>query len=185
MTHERTVVEIWWLYFIRICWTFSSFEDRFRQQRSAHSTATGKLFHQAHILHINTVSLINHLIKASLCSSSVSKTRPKMIYQKNIHSSVSLKKKKRPLCFLEDIPFHHCSFSSLVLCVSLVHSATLFLNLLACLAYFSVDTSRGVDFGLSILWFVLFTPVSFICWYRPVYKAFRYRTLFNYTCSSW
>ncbi len=62
-------------------------------------------------------------------------------------------------------------------CVSPVHSATLFLNVLACLAYFTADSQYGVDFGLSILWFILFTPVSFICWYRPVYKAFRYSIL--------
>lgn len=55
-----------------------------------------------------------------------------------------------------------------------VHSATLFLNVLACLAFFCANPKYGVDFGLSILWFVLFTPVAFICWYRPVYKAFRY-----------
>ena len=54
-----------------------------------------------------------------------------------------------------------------------VHSLTLFLNLLACLAWFLVDSSKGVDFGLSILWFVIFTPCAFLCWYRPIYKAFR------------
>lgn len=54
-----------------------------------------------------------------------------------------------------------------------VHSVTLLLNLLACLAWFTVQTERGVDFGLSILWFVLFTPCAFLCWYRPIYKAFR------------
>uniref|UniRef100_A0A3P9JVQ5 Secretory carrier-associated membrane protein n=1 Tax=Oryzias latipes TaxID=8090 RepID=A0A3P9JVQ5_ORYLA len=54
------------------------------------------------------------------------------------------------------------------------HSATLFLNVLACLAYFTADPAYGVDFGLSILWFMLFTPVSFICWYRPVYKSLFY-----------
>lgn len=53
------------------------------------------------------------------------------------------------------------------------HSVTLFLNLLACLVYFTVSTQNGVDFGLSILWFILFTPVAFLCWYRPVYKAFK------------
>ncbi|CDQ90454.1 unnamed protein product [Oncorhynchus mykiss] len=71
---------------------------------------------------------------------------------------------------------------TLICFVSPVHSITLFLNLLACLAYFTADPNAGVDFGLSILWFVLFTPVSFVCWYRPVYKAFRqtgtYLTLF-------
>lgn len=59
------------------------------------------------------------------------------------------------------------------LCPSAVHSVTLFLNLLACLAWFLVDSSKGVDFGLSILWFVIFTPCAFLCWYRPIYKAFR------------
>lgn len=54
-----------------------------------------------------------------------------------------------------------------------VHSVTLFLNLLACLAWFSGDSSKGVDFGLSILWFLIFTPCAFLCWYRPIYKAFR------------
>ncbi|XP_077569131.1 secretory carrier-associated membrane protein 2-like isoform X1 [Stigmatopora nigra] len=60
------------------------------------------------------------------------------------------------------------------------HSATLFLNVLACLAYFTVDAQYGIDFGLSILWFLLFTPVSFICWYRPVYKAFRSDSSFSF-----
>ncbi|NXY82313.1 SCAM2 protein, partial [Alcedo cyanopectus] len=54
-----------------------------------------------------------------------------------------------------------------------VHSITLLLNLLACLAWFTVQPERGVDFGLSILWFILFTPCAFLCWYRPIYKAFR------------
>ena len=57
--------------------------------------------------------------------------------------------------------------------LSPVSCVTLFLNLLACLAYFTTDSVYGVDFGLSILWLILFTPCSFLCWYRPVYKAFR------------
>lgn len=42
-----------------------------------------------------------------------------------------------------------------------------------CLAWFCVDSSHGVDFGLAMLWFLLFTPCSFVCWYRPLYGAFR------------
>lgn len=49
----------------------------------------------------------------------------------------------------------------------------LLLNFLACLASFCVETSNGSGFGLSILWVLLFTPCSFVCWYRPMYKAFR------------
>uniref|UniRef100_H3BZM0 Secretory carrier-associated membrane protein n=1 Tax=Tetraodon nigroviridis TaxID=99883 RepID=H3BZM0_TETNG len=55
----------------------------------------------------------------------------------------------------------------------MLNCVTLFLNVLACLAFFIRDSNQGVDFGLSILWFILFTPCSFLCWYRPVYKAFR------------
>lgn len=54
-----------------------------------------------------------------------------------------------------------------------VHTGTLLANMVGCLAWFCVDASRGVDFGLSILWFMLFTPCSFVCWYRPLYGAFR------------
>lgn len=54
-----------------------------------------------------------------------------------------------------------------------VHAGTLFVNMFGCLAWFWVDASHGVDFGLAMLWFLLFTPCSFICWYRPLYGAFR------------
>lgn len=60
------------------------------------------------------------------------------------------------------------------------HAVTLFLNLLACLAEFILSATHGVDFGLSILWFLLFTPCAFLCWYRPVYKAFRSDSSFNF-----
>lgn len=84
----------------------------------------------------------------------------------------------------QDVQFVLCCASP-ALCVddrvSSVHSATLFLNVLACLAYFCANASRGVDFGLSILWFILFTPVAFVCWYRPVYKAFRYNHMVVYS----
>lgn len=49
----------------------------------------------------------------------------------------------------------------------------LFLNFLSSLAWFCVDASSGSGFGLSILWALLYTPCSFVCWYRPMYKAFR------------
>lgn len=60
------------------------------------------------------------------------------------------------------------------------HVIVLILNVLGSLAYFIVDSSGGATFGLSILWLLVFTPCSFICWYRPLYKAFRSDSSFNF-----
>ncbi|XP_036902917.1 secretory carrier-associated membrane protein 2 isoform X2 [Sturnira hondurensis] len=79
-------------------------------------------------------------------------------------------------CFYQDfsteIPADYQRICKMLYYLWMLHSVTLFLNLLACLSWFLVDSSKGVDFGLSILWFVIFTPCAFLCWYRPIYKAF-------------
>ncbi|NWX94419.1 SCAM3 protein, partial [Nothoprocta ornata] len=56
----------------------------------------------------------------------------------------------------------------------------LFLNFLTSLAWFCVEPSSGSGFGLSILWALLYTPCSFVCWYRPMYRAFRSDSSFNF-----
>ncbi|NXX73963.1 SCAM2 protein, partial [Urocolius indicus] len=87
--------------------------------------------------------------------------------------------KKCPIkpCFYQDfsadIPADYQRICKMLYYLWMLHSITLLLNLLACLAWFTAAMERGVDFGLSILWFVLFTPCAFLCWYRPIYKAFR------------
>ena len=48
------------------------------------------------------------------------------------------------------------------------------LNEIAYIAAFAVDADGGEGFGFSLLWFVLAVPCSFVCWYWPVYKAFKY-----------
>uniref|UniRef100_A0A3Q3XE05 Secretory carrier-associated membrane protein n=1 Tax=Mola mola TaxID=94237 RepID=A0A3Q3XE05_MOLML len=60
-------------------------------------------------------------------------------------------------------------------------ACTMFFNLISSFAVFCVDTTgSGVGLGLAILWAILFTPCSFVCWYRPVYKAFRSDSSFNF-----
>ncbi|XP_058639622.1 secretory carrier membrane protein 2, like isoform X2 [Onychostoma macrolepis] len=82
--------------------------------------------------------------------------------------------------FTEEIPVGYQRVCKMMYYLWIFHSVTLFLNLLACLVYFTVSTQNGVDFGLSILWFILFTPVAFLCWYRPVYKAFKSDSSFSF-----
>ncbi|XP_072321720.1 secretory carrier membrane protein 2, like [Eucyclogobius newberryi] len=83
--------------------------------------------------------------------------------------------------FEEEIPEEYRRICKRMYYLWMFHSATLFLNILGCLAYFTAgSTTHGVDFGLSILWFVLFTPVAFVCWYRPVYRAFRSDSSFSF-----
>ncbi|XP_061078190.1 secretory carrier-associated membrane protein 2-like isoform X2 [Conger conger] len=82
--------------------------------------------------------------------------------------------------FTEEIPLEYQKVSKMMYYLWMLECVTLFLNVLACLALFTVASSYGTDFGLSILWFILFTPCSFMCWYRPVYKAFKSDSSFNF-----
>ncbi|XP_020516316.1 secretory carrier-associated membrane protein 2 [Labrus bergylta] len=82
--------------------------------------------------------------------------------------------------FSEDIPPESQRVCKMIYYLWMLNCVTLFLNLLACLASFITDASHGVDFGLSILWLILFAPCSFLCWYRPVYKAFKTDSSFSF-----
>ncbi|XP_062849225.1 secretory carrier-associated membrane protein 2 [Trichomycterus rosablanca] len=82
--------------------------------------------------------------------------------------------------FSEEIPEQHRRVCKMIYYLWMLYCVTLFLNLLACLAYFTTDSNHGMDFGFSILWFILFSPCSFLCWFRPVYKAFRSDSSFNF-----
>ncbi|XP_052699068.1 secretory carrier-associated membrane protein 1-like isoform X6 [Crassostrea angulata] len=82
--------------------------------------------------------------------------------------------------FSVDIPMEFQRTVKFVYYIWLFYACVLFLNIWASLAYFIADSSGGATFGMSIVWFVLFTPCSFICWYRPLYKAFRSDSSFNF-----
>ncbi|CAF0799669.1 unnamed protein product [Adineta steineri] len=55
----------------------------------------------------------------------------------------------------------------------LLYAGTLALNIIAAFAYLMVDKNGVSTFGLSIVYFILFIPCSYVCWFRPIYRAFR------------
>jgi len=49
----------------------------------------------------------------------------------------------------------------------------MFTNTIVGLLYLFAGGDKGQTFGLALVYFVLFTPASFMCWFRTGYKAFR------------
>ncbi|XP_012238157.1 secretory carrier-associated membrane protein 5A isoform X1 [Bombus impatiens] len=86
-------------------------------------------------------------------------------------------------CFHQDIDVEiHTDFQKVVRQLYrlwMFHGCILILNviggfiLLLCTGAFST-------FGLGILYLILFTPFSFLCWFRPAYKAFKNDSSFNF-----
>jgi hypothetical protein len=93
-------------------------------------------------------------------------------------------------CFYQDIsvdiPLEFQKVVRTVYYLWLAYVRTLAVNIIGSLAYFiasiqnNVSNSSGMTFGLSIFYLVLFTPCSFVCWFRPLYKAFRSDSSFNF-----
>ncbi|XP_038072197.1 secretory carrier-associated membrane protein 1-like isoform X2 [Patiria miniata] len=84
--------------------------------------------------------------------------------------------------FSVDIPLEFQRTVKMGYFIWILYVLFLFLNLIVSLSYLAVGSggNSGITFGLSILFFVLWTPCSFICWYRPMYKAFRSDSSFNF-----
>jgi hypothetical protein len=55
----------------------------------------------------------------------------------------------------------------------IAHTSLLLVNLLIGTLYLFVGGDNGETFGLSLICFVLYTPLSFVCWFRAAYKAFK------------
>jgi len=59
------------------------------------------------------------------------------------------------------------------------YAGLLVINIFGSLTYMIASLHNGFNnnssssFVLSIVLAVIFTPCSFVCWYRPVYKAFQ------------
>ncbi|KAM4593469.1 secretory carrier-associated membrane protein 5 isoform 1-T1 [Odontesthes bonariensis] len=94
-------------------------------------------------------------------------------------------------CFYQDfeeIPEQHRSMCKkmyhLWMCVfffkkAKLNSATLAVNLIACFVW--MFGGGGVtNFGLALIWLLMFTPCSYVCWFRTIYKAFKNDSSFNF-----
>jgi len=64
----------------------------------------------------------------------------------------------------------------------ILHTLVLIANSLILLLLMFVDpgTETLMRFFLSLFYIVIFTPMSFVCWFRPAYKAFRSDSSFNF-----
>ncbi|CAI4224294.1 unnamed protein product [Auanema sp. JU1783] len=87
-------------------------------------------------------------------------------------------------CFYQDIeveiPVQFQKTVTLVYYVFLTYILALVMNAIASLFFFvSAKGSLGVLF-LAIIQLALFSPCSFLFWFRPVYKAFRNDSSFNF-----
>merc|ERR1711934_257056 len=60
------------------------------------------------------------------------------------------------------------------------HAALLLGNLIVGILYLFVGGDHGQTFGLALIYWALYTPLSFVCWFRPAYKAFRDDSSFNF-----
>ncbi|XP_035612982.1 secretory carrier-associated membrane protein 4-like isoform X1 [Oncorhynchus keta] len=78
----------------------------------------------------------------------------------------------------EEIPAPHRQLVSRVYNLWMLYSVTLCVNVVSCIAWWAGGGS-GANFGLSLLWLLLFSPCSYTCWFRPLYKAFRADSSFN------
>ncbi|XP_028920950.1 secretory carrier-associated membrane protein 5 isoform X4 [Ornithorhynchus anatinus] len=78
-------------------------------------------------------------------------------------------------CFYQDfegdIPPQHLTMAKRLYYLWMLNSITLAVNLIGCLAWL-IGGGGAVNFGLAFLWLILFTPCSYVCWFRPIYKAF-------------
>jgi len=87
-------------------------------------------------------------------------------------------------CFYQDInvdiPVEFQEVVKRLYYLWLLHAALLLCNLFGGLCFLFGGLDNGSMIGLSILYCLFFIPLSFLCWFRPAYKAFRSDSSFNF-----
>lgn len=80
-----------------------------------------------------------------------------------------------------DIPIQSQRTCKMVFYVWQLYTFTLVFNFICALALLcDKGADGGVTFGVALLYLILFPPCSFLFWYRPLYKALRSDSSFNY-----
>lgn len=79
----------------------------------------------------------------------------------------------------EEIPANHQQLVRRIYILWMMYSGTLSINLISCIAWWAGGGSAE-NFGFALLWLILFSPSSYVCWFRPLYKAFRADSSFNF-----
>ena len=62
----------------------------------------------------------------------------------------------------------------------LVHAALLLANMIVGILFLFGGGDSGETFGKALVYFALLIPLSYICWFRPAYKAFRNDSSMNF-----
>jgi len=81
-------------------------------------------------------------------------------------------------CFYQDInveiPVEFQKMVRNLYYIWIAHASLYTSNVLIGMLYlFAGGKDSGATFGLALVYWFLFTPASYMCWFRPVYKAFR------------
>ena len=53
-------------------------------------------------------------------------------------------------------------------------------NLFGAVCFLFAGLDDGTVIGCSLVWAAALIPLSFLCWFRPAYKAFRSDSSFNF-----
>ncbi|PAA47177.1 hypothetical protein BOX15_Mlig024347g1 [Macrostomum lignano] len=91
-------------------------------------------------------------------------------------------------CFYQDIdleiPLEFRRIVQLAYYLWMAHASVLLINIIGAITYFIAvkenKANAGTVFGVSLIVFVIFTPASFVCWFRPLYRAFKSDSSFNF-----
>merc|ERR1740128_233503 len=87
-------------------------------------------------------------------------------------------------CFYQDInvdiPVEFQEMVKRLYYLWLFHAALLLGNLFGGTCFLFGGLDNGSMFGLSLVYTFFFIPLSFLCWFRPAYKAFRSDSSFNF-----